>query len=141
MNTYMRIVPTLPVNDLKRARRFYEDKFSCTLEYEGPEPSAVMRCQGNELYLYKTAPSKAEHTLAAFMVEDFDAEIEELRRKGVKFEEYDIPSMGLKTVNGIAKMGETRGAWFKDSEGNILGITEMSLKKNEDKKREAVKTR
>ena len=41
------------------------------------------------------------------------------------FEEYDIPSMGLKTVNGIAEMGEMKGAWFKDSEGNILAVSNM----------------
>jgi hypothetical protein len=40
----------------------------------------------------------------------------------VVFEEYDLP--GLKTVNGIASFGELQGAWFKDSEGNILGLTQ-----------------
>ena len=45
----------------------------------------------------------------------------ELRGKGVKFEEYDFP--GLKTVNGIATMGELKTAWFRDSEGNILALS------------------
>ena len=45
----------------------------------------------------------------------------ELRGKGVKFEEYDFP--GLKTVNGIATTGDLKTAWFRDSEGNILAIS------------------
>ena len=47
--------------------------------------------------------------------------VRELRDKGVTFEEYDFP--GLKTVNGIATMGELKTAWFRDSEGNILALS------------------
>ena len=65
---------------------------------------------------------------AGWEVEDIEATVRELRVRGVEFEEYDLP--GLKTVNGIAEIagnypskgiGE-RGAWFRDSEGNLLGI-------------------
>jgi hypothetical protein len=61
-------------------------------------------------------------------VDDIEAVVAELRRRGVVFEEYDVP--GLCTVNGIAEVqgnypsvgiGE-RAAWFRDSEGNLLGI-------------------
>ena len=64
----------------------------------------------------------------AWDVADIDATVAALRARGVVFEEYDLP--GLKTVNGIADIngnypskgvGE-RGAWFRDSEGNLLGI-------------------
>jgi hypothetical protein len=44
-----------------------------------------------------------------------------LRGRGVKFEEYDFP--GLKTVNGIATTGDLKTGWFRDSEGNILAIS------------------
>ena len=64
----------------------------------------------------------AQHTLGAFMVADVEAAVAELRGKGVRFEEYDLP--GLKTVNGIAELGGTRGAWFKDPEGNILSVVQ-----------------
>ena len=56
------------------------------------------------------------------MVADVEAAVAELRDKGVRFEEYDLP--GLKTVNGIAELGGTRGAWFKDPEGNILSMVQ-----------------
>jgi hypothetical protein len=42
----------------------------------------------------------------------------------VVFEEYDFP--GLRTVDGIARLGDVeRAAWFKDSEGNILAISQF----------------
>jgi hypothetical protein len=45
-----------------------------------------------------------------------------LKENGVVFEEYDMP--GFKTVDGIAEIDGERGAWFKDSEGNLLAIGE-----------------
>ena len=62
-------------------------------------------------------------TAATLVVADTVAAVEELRGKGVTFEEYDMP--GLKTENGVAELGGVKGAWFKDSEGNILALTEM----------------
>jgi hypothetical protein len=58
-----------------------------------------------------------------FTAKDLGAEMEQLKTRGVTFEEYDIP--GVKTVDGIAEFGEgERGAWFKDSEGNIIALFE-----------------
>ncbi len=59
------------------------------------------------------------------MVDDIEAEVKELKSNGVKFEEFNIPSMGLKTINGIATMGKMKSAWFMDTEGNILSIAQM----------------
>jgi catechol 2,3-dioxygenase-like lactoylglutathione lyase family enzyme len=65
----------------------------------------------------------------AWEVDDIDATVAQLRARGVVFEEYDLP--GLKTVDGIAEVAgnyPSRGgigekaAWFRDSEGNLLGI-------------------
>jgi hypothetical protein len=68
------------------------------------------------------------HTQMGWEVADIEATVTALRKRGVVFEEYDLP--GLKTVNGIAtiqgnypsKGGGERGAWFRDSEGNVLGL-------------------
>ena len=57
--------------------------------------------------------------------DQFDAVAADLRAKGVTFEEYDIPEIGLKTVNGIAEFEGAKAAWFKDSEGNIVNIVSM----------------
>ena len=119
-------MPTLPAVDLKRSRKFYEDKLGLKVMMEDPSPGVTFKCgQGSMLYVYQRAASKADHTLAAFVVDNIEAEVLELKRKGVKFEEYDMPSMGIKTVNSIATMGASKDAWFKDSEGNILAVTQF----------------
>jgi hypothetical protein len=64
--------------------------------------------------------SKASY--AFWDVKDVKAEVAELKKKGVVFEEYDMP--GLKTVNSIATGGGASTAWFKDTEGNILAIAQ-----------------
>lgn len=59
----------------------------------------------------------------AFMADDIDALVRDLKSRGVRFEEYNTPS--LRTVNGVADVGYARAAWFKDSEGNLLGIGQV----------------
>jgi hypothetical protein len=62
----------------------------------------------------------AEHTLAHFAVADLGATVRELRERGVQFEEYDRPD--IRTVEGIATFEDFRAAWFKDPDGNIIGL-------------------
>jgi hypothetical protein len=65
-----------------------------------------------------------------FTVENIDSVVTELRQRGVVFEEYDSP--GLSTVDGIAfiegnypsKGAAERGAWFRDSEGNMIALAQ-----------------
>jgi hypothetical protein len=59
----------------------------------------------------------------AWFVKDIADTVAELRRRGVRFEEYDFP--GLKTVDGIADLGYEKSAWFRDSEGNLLALGEL----------------
>lgn len=121
---------TLPVVDIKRAREFYEKKLGLKVVMEDPSPGIMLQAGGNTMiYIYQRGATKADHTVAGFAVENVEAEVKELRAKGIKFEEYNIPSMGLKTVNGIATMDGTKAAWFKDTEGNILSINKMAKKK------------
>ncbi len=117
---------TLPVVDLERARKFYEGKLGLKVIRTDPSPGAVLQAgEGTTLYIYQRAATKADHTAASFTVKDVEAEVNELKVKGVVFEEIEIPSMGIKTVDGIATMGDMKGAWFKDTEGNILAVTNM----------------
>jgi predicted enzyme related to lactoylglutathione lyase len=80
---------------------------------------------GTGLYLYQRGATKADHTVASFNVNNIEAEMSELKAKGIVFEEYDIPQMHIKTVNGLATADGAKMAWFKDTEGNILGVTQM----------------
>ncbi len=55
-----------------------------------------------------------------FEVDDIETVVRDLTSRGVTFEEYETP----KTVNFIAQFGPSRGAWFKDPSGNVLGLRE-----------------
>jgi catechol 2,3-dioxygenase-like lactoylglutathione lyase family enzyme len=118
--------PTLPVVDLARARKFYEETLGLTVVKTDPSPGVTYRAGGDTgLYIYQRGATKADHTAASFSVEDVEAEVRELKAKGVVFEEVDEPGMGIKTVNGVATIGEMKGAWFRDTEGNTLAVTNM----------------
>ena len=125
------VYATLPAVDIKRARKFYEETLGLNIAMEDPSPGfMVMAGEGTMFYVYQRAATRADNTVLEFKVDDVEAEVMQLKNKGVKFEEYDIPSMGIKTVNGIATMGfamgQEKAAWFKDSEGNILALGQMS---------------
>jgi catechol 2,3-dioxygenase-like lactoylglutathione lyase family enzyme len=122
------VATRLPVQDLERARSFYAEKLG--LEPVGERPGGLLyRCGKGSFALFLSAGAAAgTHTQMGWEVADIEATVTALRSRGVVFEEYDLP--GLKTVNGIAQIagnypskgtGE-KGAWFKDSEGNLVGI-------------------
>jgi predicted enzyme related to lactoylglutathione lyase len=115
------IVPYIPATDIPRARRFYEEKVRL-VPREEVAGGVVYECAGGSwVFLYESAGAGTSKASQAFwQVADVEAEVADLKSRGVIFEEYDMP--GIKTVDGIATMGGTKGAWFKDSEGNILAI-------------------
>jgi predicted enzyme related to lactoylglutathione lyase len=117
------IVPYIPVSNVARARKFYEEKVGLTpkQEYAG---GVIYECgKGSAFFMYPSPGAGTSKASAAFWaVDDVAAEVEALKAKGVVFEEYDMP--GIKTVNGVATGGGAKTAWFKDSEGNILAISQ-----------------
>jgi len=115
----------IPAADLKRAREFYATKL-------GVEPSAEY---GGQALAYRTAggtsfnicetdfAGKAGHTIAQWHVDDIEAEVRDLKAKGIAFEVYDMP--GVEWKDDIASIeGMGRAAWSKDSEGNIMCLDE-----------------
>ena len=114
--------PYIPVSDLKRARAFYEQKLGLG---PGEEfgPGVIYSSGSNAFFMYPSPGAGTSKASQAFWeVEDIEAEVAELKAKGVVFEEYDAP--GLKTVNSIATGGGAKTAWFKDTEGNILAVSQ-----------------
>ncbi|MCK1362933.1 VOC family protein [Bradyrhizobium sp. 62] len=111
-----------------RARAFYSKKLGLD-PVEQRQGGLRYVCAGGEFAMFVSAGVQSgTHTQMGWEVEDIEATVRELRARGVEFETYDLP--GLKTVDGIADIqgnyaskgiGE-RGAWFRDSEGNLLGI-------------------
>ncbi len=113
----------IPISDRNRAIDFYAGTLGLRLREEPGFDVAFEAGRGTMIGAYETeSAGKAGHTLAAFMVDDLASTMADLRRRGVTFEEYDLP--GLKTVDGVAELKGERGAWFKDPDGNILGIGE-----------------
>jgi catechol 2,3-dioxygenase-like lactoylglutathione lyase family enzyme len=123
------VATRLPAQDLSRARAFYAEKLG--LEPVEERPGGLRyECANGVFVIFETAGAPSgTHTQMAFDVDDIQAVVAELRGRGVVFEEVDVP--GLRTVDGIADVegnypskggvGE-RAAWFRDSEGNLLGI-------------------
>ena len=115
----------IPAKDVARARRFYEDKVGLKPKQEIAGGVVYEFGKGTACFLYPTqnaGTSKASQ--AYWQVQDIEREVAELKKRGVQFEEYDMPAM--KTVNGIFTGGGAKAAWFKDSEGNILAVIQNS---------------
>jgi hypothetical protein len=74
--------------------------------------------------LYETANAgTAQNTQMGWLTDDLEAEMTELRSRGITFEDYDFP--GVKTENGILTAPEAKSAWFRDSEGNYICLTQV----------------
>lgn len=125
---HSRVSTRLPAQDLARARAFYADKLG--LEPVAQRPGGLLyECADGRFALFESAGAPSgEHTQIAFEVDDIEAVVARLRERGVVFEEVDLP--GMRTVGGIAYVegnyphvgtGE-RAAWFRDSEGNLIGL-------------------
>ena len=120
------VAAILPAADLERAKTFYTETLGLPAPNTVAPGTLEFRCGGDtRLIVYqRESGTKADHTVAGWLVEDVEGTVEALREKGVVFEQYDVP--GLKTdERGIAESGPARSAWFKDTEGNILAVNEL----------------
>lgn len=117
------VTTMLPVKDMDRARAFYERSLGLKPAGFRPDGKFVYVVGGTTIALFpKPEGTKAEHTAISFRVPDIAASIDELKRAGVVFEDYDFP--GLTTVNHVCVLGAEKAAWFKDTEGNFLCLHE-----------------
>jgi len=116
----------LPATNLKRAKDFYQNKLGLKLvDVPTDDPLIFEAGDGTSLVVYyRPEGTKAEHIAAGFTVKDLEKLVSELEAKGIKFEDYNQED--VKTVNHIMDYGFGRSAWFKDTEGNILTLNEMS---------------
>jgi len=112
----------IPASNIIRARKFYEEIVGLhpKAEYAG---GVVYECGGADVFMYPTPNAGTSQASQAFwQVSDVESEVAELKARGVKFEEYDIPGVPMK--NSIVTAGGAKTAWFKDTEGNILAISQ-----------------
>lgn len=115
----------IPTKDLETARQFYEDVLGFSVNWEDPN-GVNYQSGGTTFNVYPTQfAGTAQHTLIGWEVDDIESVVDDLASKGVTFEQYDMPE--LKTdAKGVAMMGEEKGAWFKDPDGNILSLWQRS---------------
>jgi catechol 2,3-dioxygenase-like lactoylglutathione lyase family enzyme len=117
------VYTVLPATDLERARRFYRETLGLEPTMEKPGMLAYSGPSGYLFQLYETATAgTAQNTQMGLSTEHLEDDMAELRARGVRFEDYDFP--GLKTEDGIAFVGTERSAWFKDTEGNTICLSQ-----------------
>ena len=112
----------LPVEDVDRARKFYEEKLGLKFNGLSMEGSAMFALDGGTTLALLPRPggSRAESTTMSWSVQDVEQEVKELADRGVVFEDYDLPE--FKTVDHIATYGDYKSAWFLDPDGNVLCV-------------------
>ena len=114
--------PTIAVNDIETAKKFYEDTLG--LDKVSESPGGVLYKSGSShVFVYPSMTAGTNQaTYAGWTVEDVESTVSELKNKGVSFEQYDnLPQ--VKREGDIHFMGDLKAAWFKDPTGNILSIT------------------
>jgi predicted enzyme related to lactoylglutathione lyase len=114
------------VNDLQKARQFYTKTLGLEVS-EVPEMKGLLKLhvKGSESVMIYTKPdhTPAAFTVLNFMVKNVEKTVDELTKKGVKFEIYN--NKNLKTdERGILRGEGTTIAWFKDPAGNIISVIE-----------------
>ena len=113
------------MSDLQAALEFYQRVLGLKLLELVGEPNAEREARlgaaEGSLTIYESEAAGASNaTLAAFLVEDLDRVVAQMRARGVAPIDYDLPH--LKTQDGIATIGRTRVAWLTDPDGNVLAV-------------------
>ena len=119
-----RLLANLRSGDLERTIQFYEGTLGLPMVARRevmPGVEEVRFDAGGAMLCFEPgSPQPSTNASVAWEVDDIDATVAALRDQGLVFEEYDYPN--LKTVDGVAAVGRLRAAWFKDPDGNLLGL-------------------
>jgi predicted enzyme related to lactoylglutathione lyase len=119
-----RVHAALPASDLERARAFYEGTLGLTPERVFPGGVFYAMGEGTRFFIFPSSgKASGAHTQMGFRVADIESEMTDLKARGVVFEEYDMPAFDKAT--SIATFEFNRSAWFKDTEGNLLGLVQF----------------
>jgi catechol 2,3-dioxygenase-like lactoylglutathione lyase family enzyme len=118
-----RVEATVAVSDMDRAKEFYEGKLGLLGGIDQPDGGRTYPCAGDTRIHVYPSPGNAGTsgaTLAAWLVDDVDATVDELIENGVTFEQYAEPFNT--DAKGVARLGDDAVAWFKDPDGNTLAV-------------------
>jgi len=116
------VTATLPVKDIDRAQKFYQDIVGLTpLPAEEPGVRPFKTGASSVLIYESDFAGTNRATAATWMLDDELADtVNTLKSKGVTFEHYDMP--GVTRQGDIHLTGKSKAAWFKDHDGNIIAL-------------------
>jgi catechol 2,3-dioxygenase-like lactoylglutathione lyase family enzyme len=121
------VYAVVPCSDYERAKTWYQEKLGLEATEEEMPGNAWYRCADGTWFIltYSEYAGTAQNTAVGFTVKGIEGIMDELRGNGAEFLEYDMGEMG-KTENGLMTVGPYKAAWVKDSEGNILELSEVT---------------
>ena len=116
--------PRLPASDIDRARAWYHDKLQLDPARED-DGGLWYQTGGTWFLVFRTSNAgTARNTAAGWTVPDLRAFMAETRSRGVTFDEVDLGN-GMQTVDGLLNLDGFLLAWFKDSEGNTIEMSQL----------------
>lgn len=116
-------IATLPTKDVARARTFYENTLGLVPSQEYPG-GIMYRCGAGNLFLYQSeyaGTNKATAVTFSVSDDEFDAEVDALRGKGVTFQTFEYEGMDWK--DDVMVSEGMKAVWFNDPDGNILNVS------------------
>jgi catechol 2,3-dioxygenase-like lactoylglutathione lyase family enzyme len=118
------VFPILLSTDLDASRTFYHDTLGLPILREDPGDRIVFGSGGGTqlAVTLSTVGTSDSQTQVAWRVPDIRAAIADLRRRGVRIEEYTAPDPV--TIDGVADMGHSWAAWFVDPSRNVLAVVQ-----------------
>jgi catechol 2,3-dioxygenase-like lactoylglutathione lyase family enzyme len=121
--TKSKIICFVATQNPAATREFYEDTLGLKLVSDGPF-AIVFDADGVMLRVQKVHElTSAKHTVLGWDVPDISARIQELTRKGVRFERY--PGLPQDELGAWLTPSGAKVAWFKDPDGNTLSLTQF----------------
>lgn len=116
------VTATVAVKDLAAARKWYEEKLGLTPAYTEGSEAVSYRTGNTQLLVYRSEYAGSNRaTGATWMLDgDFDQVVRALKTRGIEFERYEFPD--VRHEGDVHVLGDTRAAWFKDPDGNVLAL-------------------
>jgi catechol 2,3-dioxygenase-like lactoylglutathione lyase family enzyme len=121
-----RVGAAIAVSDMNRAKEFYEGKLGFTAAGDDPDGGRSYECaEQTTLHVFPSpaAAGASGATVAGWTVDDLEQVVDELTANGVTFERYDDEQIST-DEKGIAVFGDSKSAWFKDPDGNVLALVQ-----------------
>jgi catechol 2,3-dioxygenase-like lactoylglutathione lyase family enzyme len=120
-----RVGAAIAVSDMDRARQFYEGRLDFTAAGDDADGGRTYECgDQTTIHIFPSPGARGSGaTLAGWTVDDLEQVVDELTANGVTFEHYDQTPITTDD-KGIAVIGDSKSAWFKDPDGNILALVQ-----------------